>query len=143
MTADLAPISALSQLPQLLTQPWLAAQGRTVPASETVWLRSREVWLHAVDLDSDARFDQIPTDVLRRLIGDIHRAWTSRQDAPVPHLVCTDDDEEWGEPGSAKATVEGSMAALAGWATGRVPEATRSLPLSWRGGQGGPAPRWI
>lgn len=28
------------------------AQGRTVPASETVWMRTREVWVHAVDLDN-------------------------------------------------------------------------------------------
>lgn len=26
------------------------AQGRTVPASETAWMRTREVWLHAVTL---------------------------------------------------------------------------------------------
>ncbi len=125
------------------TQPVVTAQGRTVPASETVWLRSREVWLHAVDLDAGARFDQIPADVLRRLITDIHRTWTGREDAAVPHLVCTDDGDEWGEPGSGKPTAEGSMAALAAWATGRMPEATRSLPLSWEGAPGGSAPRWI
>lgn len=35
---------------------WVAAvrtaQGRTVPASETAWMRTREVWIHAVDLDN-------------------------------------------------------------------------------------------
>ena len=30
------------------------AQGRSVPASETVWMRTREVWIHAVDLANGA-----------------------------------------------------------------------------------------
>lgn len=54
------------------------AQGRTVPASETVWMRTREIWVHAVDLDNGATFDQIPADVLERLLKDITSAWKAR-----------------------------------------------------------------
>ena len=36
------------------------AQGRIVPAEETVWMRTREVWLHGVDLDNGATFNDIP-----------------------------------------------------------------------------------
>ena len=36
------------------------AQGRSVPASETVWMRTREVWIHAVDLVNGARFTSFP-----------------------------------------------------------------------------------
>jgi uncharacterized protein (TIGR03083 family) len=36
------------------------AQGRTVPAEETAWMRTREVWMHAVDLDNGATFTDIP-----------------------------------------------------------------------------------
>ena len=35
-------------------------QGREVPATETVWMRSREVWIHAVDLDNGASFRRHP-----------------------------------------------------------------------------------
>ena len=35
-------------------------QGREVPATETVWMRSREVWMHAVDLDNGASLRRHP-----------------------------------------------------------------------------------
>jgi maleylpyruvate isomerase len=44
------------------------AQGRVVPAEETVWMRTREVWLHAVDLDNGAFFAEIPAPVLVRQV---------------------------------------------------------------------------
>jgi maleylpyruvate isomerase len=34
-------------------------QGTPVPASETLWMRSREVWIHAVDLGTGATFEAI------------------------------------------------------------------------------------
>lgn len=74
------------------------AQGRTVPVSETVWMRSREVWLHAVDLDSGARLDQVPDEVLSRLLGDVHRTWATRGDQPVPRLVAADTGASWESP---------------------------------------------
>jgi maleylpyruvate isomerase len=54
------------------------AQGRTVPAEETVWMRTREVWMHAVDLDNGATFTDIPAPVLERLLTDITGAWHTR-----------------------------------------------------------------
>lgn len=53
-------------------------QGREVPASETVWMRSREVWVHAVDVNNGATFADLPDGVLSRLLGDITGAWKSR-----------------------------------------------------------------
>ena len=53
-------------------------QGREVPATETVWMRSREVWMHAVDLDNGATFTDIPAPVLERLLTDITGAWKTR-----------------------------------------------------------------
>jgi len=55
--------------------PVRTAQGRTVPASETVWMRSREVWIHAVDLDNGAQFSDFPDVVLGSLLADIVEAW--------------------------------------------------------------------
>ena len=48
-------------------------QGREVPATETVWMRTREVWMHAVDLDNGATFADIPAPVLERLLDGHHR----------------------------------------------------------------------
>ncbi|MGO4203748.1 maleylpyruvate isomerase family mycothiol-dependent enzyme [Rhodococcus sp. TAF43] len=47
------------------------AQGRMVPASETAWMRSREVWIHTVDLGNGGRFDEFPDVVLDSLLDDV------------------------------------------------------------------------
>ena len=46
-------------------------QGRVVPAEETVWMRTREVWVHAAGLNKGASFKDIPAPVLARLLMDI------------------------------------------------------------------------
>ena len=56
-------------------QQWQAevvtAQGRAVPASETVWMRSREVMVHAVDLGTGVRFADLPERFNAELRDDI------------------------------------------------------------------------
>jgi maleylpyruvate isomerase len=47
------------------------AQGRTVPATETPWMRAREVCVHAVDLDAGLTFADLPDDFNRALREDI------------------------------------------------------------------------
>lgn len=124
----------------------VTAQGREVPASETVWMRTREVWLHAVDLDSGARLDDVPRPVLVRLIGDVVKAWATREERPV-RLELTDarPDEPAtipDDPASDALVVSGSLPAVAGWVTGRLAEPAWHQ-LSWSGGEPQAAPRWI
>lgn len=54
------------------------AQGRVVPASETVWMRTREVWIHAVDLGNGGRFRDFPDVVLDSLLADIVGIWRTK-----------------------------------------------------------------
>ncbi|WP_218671312.1 maleylpyruvate isomerase N-terminal domain-containing protein [Microbispora sp. GKU 823] len=49
----------------------VTAQGRTVPATEIPWLRSREVCVHAVDLASGVAFTDLPAGFLTALADDI------------------------------------------------------------------------
>lgn len=49
----------------------VTAQGRTVPASETPWMRAREVMVHAVDLDRGVTFADLPSPFLEALAGDV------------------------------------------------------------------------
>src|ERR1700685_2979534 len=49
----------------------VTAQGRTVPASETPWMRSREVMVHAVDLEVGLTFADPPEGFLTALRADI------------------------------------------------------------------------
>lgn len=59
----------------LTDEQWRAevvtAQGRTVPASETPWMRAREVLVHAVDLDAGTAFADLPDGFLEALAVDI------------------------------------------------------------------------
>lgn len=47
------------------------AQGRTVLASEIVWMRTREVAVHAVDLDAGVGFADLPDDLNTVLAADV------------------------------------------------------------------------
>ncbi|MEA5455043.1 maleylpyruvate isomerase family mycothiol-dependent enzyme [Sinomonas sp. JGH33] len=125
------------------------AQGRLVPVSETVWMRTREVWLHAVDLDNGARFADIPAEVLRRLLGDIWGAWEKRGET---HGLAArvrrgaDDGLTLGEPEPGATLVEGPLAAVVRWAAGRGTEPGAPLTATHDGAhvtELPAAPRWI
>ncbi|NIJ12455.1 maleylpyruvate isomerase [Saccharomonospora amisosensis] len=47
------------------------AQGNLVPASALPWMRTREVVVHAVDLDTGADFSGLPDDLVRALLVDV------------------------------------------------------------------------
>lgn len=51
--------------------PVVTAQGRTVPASETPWMRAREVCVHTVDLGTGVGFADLPADFCQALCEDI------------------------------------------------------------------------
>ncbi|MCJ1697744.1 maleylpyruvate isomerase family mycothiol-dependent enzyme [Rathayibacter caricis] len=95
-------------------------QGRSVPASETVWLRTREVWIHAVDLASGYSFLDFPADLVDRLLEDITASWDRRRASeglPSIRLEATDRDSTIG--GDADVVLRGPAARLAQWASGR------------------------
>jgi maleylpyruvate isomerase len=128
------------------------AQGRVVPAAETVWMRSREVWIHAVDLDNGADFRDIPAPVLSRLLSDITGAWKARG-TDTGLIVRVTDEGAGTELGDLSAEspliISGTLAGVVCWAAGRgssgvtavgpgsVSTADRALPLVPS------APRWI
>jgi maleylpyruvate isomerase len=49
----------------------VTAQGRTVPAGEVPWMRSREVMVHTVDLGTGVGFADLPASFLAALREDI------------------------------------------------------------------------
>lgn len=100
------------------------AQGRVVPARETVWMRTREVWVHAVDLDHGASFRQFPPELVDALLADVMRVWRSRSAGEVPALALEPVDRPGGpapasETGGSPLRLRGRAADLAQWATGR------------------------
>jgi maleylpyruvate isomerase len=89
-------------------------QGRVVPASEVPWMRCREVWVHAVDLDAGVGFEDIPPDVQAALVDDVFGMWGHRD--AVPDVVLFAGDREWG---SGSVAVSGPLTAATAWLTGR------------------------
>jgi maleylpyruvate isomerase len=92
------------------------AQGRVVPASEVPWMRCREVWAHAVDLDTGAVFGGIPDDVLVALLDDVTHTWRRRNQAQ--EVGFTTGTRSWG---GGPVTVTGILPDLVAWVTGRSP----------------------
>jgi maleylpyruvate isomerase len=129
----------------LTPESWQAlvrtAQGRTVPAEETVWMRTREVWLHAIDLDSGAAFAQVPEAVLLRLVKDVHAAWVGREGVVVPEIRTAGDGLVLDGDKNGPA-INGDLATVAAWVTGRTGLA-RWADLAWTRGTPQAAPRWI
>jgi maleylpyruvate isomerase len=114
------------------------AQGRLVPASETAWMRTREVWIHAVDLGNGGRFGDFPDIVLDSLLADIVGMWRKKDlggglvlavDGCAPIAMQRDS--------SPTDTVSGPLAAVVRWAAGRG-----EVGVSEDGELAGP-PRWL
>ncbi|WP_327714728.1 maleylpyruvate isomerase family mycothiol-dependent enzyme [Streptomyces sp. NBC_00490] len=144
LAADSRLAAELTALPD---ECWAAtvrtARGREVPASQVAWMRVREVWVHAVDLNIDTSFDDVPHEVCAALLDDVTAAFRARQDCPPVELRTQDADRTWplGAPGSAEpVVVSGDLPSLAAYATGRpVPG-----PLYPTGGASLPKlPAWL
>jgi len=112
--------SAWMQLPN---ENWAhevrTGQGRMVAASETIWMRTREVWVHAVDLNTAADFGDVPSAVLERILGDVVASWTTRGEHVGLRLEVSGagvyGDQESADP----HRVSGDLPALTRWACGR------------------------
>lgn len=127
--------AAIGQMP---AEAWPAqvrtAQGREVPASEVPWMRVREVWVHAVDLNGAARFADIPDAVSCALIEDILTLWRRRDHITEFTIVASDIGMQWGDGACA---VSAPLKDLLAWMTGRGDGRLR-------GGEAPrEAPRWL
>jgi maleylpyruvate isomerase len=60
----------------------VTSQGRTVPATEIPWMRTREVAVHAVDLRAGASFTDFPDELTAELLVDVVRRRVSRGEGP-------------------------------------------------------------
>ncbi|MDF2506184.1 MAG: maleylpyruvate isomerase [Microbacterium sp.] len=120
------------------------AGGRLVPATETVWMRTREVWIHAVDLDNGGRVTDFPPELVDALLEDLVRVWRWKirvgdrdvilepVDRAQRHRVQIEGDR--GDP----LIVRGTAADLVTWGTGRG-DKNVSTP---EGDRPPPAPGW-
>ncbi|WIX77173.1 maleylpyruvate isomerase N-terminal domain-containing protein [Amycolatopsis carbonis] len=117
----------------MLAAAWAAevvtAQGRTVAAGETAWLRARETCVHAVDLGAGTTFDDLPDGFLAVLVDDI-AAWRSARPAPAIRLTTPCTDHEITGDGTP-VSVDLPLATAAAWLAGRHHEAGLPTLPNW------------
>lgn len=124
------------------TTPLRSAQGRAITATQVPWMRVREVWLHAVDLDAGAGAADLPPDLVDALLDDVTASISRRAACPAVVLRPDDREREWRlSPQAAsqrEAVVEGVPAAeVLAWLIGRGDHSERlasALPS---------VPRWL
>jgi maleylpyruvate isomerase len=102
------------------------ARGATVPAAETARMRARETWLHAVDLDSGASYEEFPPEFVDVLLAFVVGNWRTAGAGDGLELVPDDRDAPILVSGPAEVRLSGSAAALARWITGRGSDGIRS-----------------
>lgn len=116
-------------------------RGRPMIASDVLWLRAREVWIHAIDLDAGASFSDLPRPMLRELLTDATATLGARPDFPRLLLVPSDEQRSWnvGENGEP-LEVRGPAAELVAWLLGR----SKGRDLRTAEGKRPPAlPAWL
>lgn len=93
--------------------------GELVAIRKTPWMRAREIWIRAVDLDNEGTFSHFPDAFLDTLLEDIVERWTN-DPFRSPGLILTPTDREntiiLGRNGS---TVIGTIADIVQWLYGR------------------------
>ncbi|WP_406141879.1 maleylpyruvate isomerase family mycothiol-dependent enzyme [Streptomyces sp. NBC_01089] len=118
--------------------PVVTAQGRTVPATELPWMRSREVCVHAIDLGTGLTFADLPAGFLAALCDDV-AAKRAKDGGPALRLEAAGTGARWELPGEGEPTVlTGALHDITAYLTGR--EHALTAP------GGGPAPaltRWL
>lgn len=112
--------------------PVVTAQGRTVPATELPWMRSREVCVHAIDLGTGLTFADLPAGFLAGLCDDVV-AKRTKDRGPALVLEVTGTGAFWKLPGEGEPTaLVGPLHEITAYLTGR--NHTLTAP------DGGPAP---
>jgi maleylpyruvate isomerase len=94
-----------------------SALGRPIPAAEIPWMRVREVWLHAVDLDAGVSVAELAPGVVDSLLDDSTGTLSAADGCPAAVLAPTDRDRTWtlGPASDTPVQVRGEAAQVLGW----------------------------
>lgn len=92
-------------------------QGGAMPASDTLPMRERELWLHSLDLDAGATADDFPPEFVDRMLREVLGTW--RAHGQSVGLEFTDRDGWLRTMDAPALVVHGRAAQLLAWATGR------------------------
>jgi maleylpyruvate isomerase len=123
-----------------------SALGRPIPAAEIPWMRVREVWLHAVDLDAGVSVADVAPDVVDMLLDDSTGTLSAAEGCPAAVLAPTDRERTWtlGPASDDPVQVRGEAAHVLGWLVGRTAgEGVEAVTADGRPTPVPAPPRWI
>jgi len=150
LRADVAAASTrLAEALAALPDPaWSAtvrtARGRPITPDEVPWMRIRETWVHAVDLDVGATFADLPAAVVTQLVDEVATGLAGRADCPAMAVVPDDlGGRRWrvGPAGGEAVEVTGPGAAVLAWIIGR--SAGEGLKATAADGRPPAPPPWL
>jgi len=112
------------QLSQLDDAAWdsvvRSAQGRAIPGRELPWMRTREVWLHGVDLGMGLTTAGFPADLVDVFLDDVKKVVGGKPACPPVLLRATDSDRTWTlGPEGDRTEVAAPAPELLAWVSGR------------------------
>ena len=123
LAGDLAGLSGDDWEAKIVT-----AQGLTRPAAEIPWMRAREVYIHAIDLDAGTRWTDLPAGFLAALLDDVTARRSSKGGGPAL-AVSADTGHTWEVAGDgAPVPVSAPLADLAAYLTGRPAPELKTAP---------------
>jgi len=134
LEADSRLLTALATMP---AHAWHAsvrsAMGRCISAAEIPWMRTRELWVHLIDLDMGDDFDILPDDLVDALLVDASAAVGTKSDCPAIVLRPIDRINTAYRlgpkdvPPAAVNDITATAAALCAWLLGRPTPAARAV----------------
>jgi maleylpyruvate isomerase len=108
----------------------ITAQGLTRSASEIPWMRVREIYIHAVDLNAGTSFADLPAEFLEPLLDDVTTRRSSVGGGPALRIAASDTGHTWEVAGTGvPVPVTAPLADLSAYLTGRPVPALAAAPV--------------
>jgi maleylpyruvate isomerase len=108
----------------------ITAQGLTRTASEIPWMRTREIYIHAIDLAAGTTFADLPPDFLAALLDDVTVRRSAVGGGPALVIAATDTGGRWDVTGvGVPVPVTAPLPDLVAYLTGRPAPSLPAAPV--------------
>jgi maleylpyruvate isomerase len=108
----------------------ITAQGLTRSANEIPWMRTREIYIHAIDLAAGTTFADLPPDFLAALLDDVTVRRSTAGGGPALLIAAADTGGRWDVAGTGSPVpVTGLLADLTAYLTGRPAPSLPAAPV--------------
>jgi maleylpyruvate isomerase len=108
----------------------ITAQGLTRTAGEIPWMRTREIYIHAIDMAAGRTFADLPPDFLAALLDDVTTRRSAVGGGPALIVAAADTGGRWDVAGTGSPVpVTGSLSDLAAYLTGRPAPSLPAAPV--------------